>query len=74
MDRSAFRIGTRALIELPNVSRNFGDPVVELMIAACQATHLCAGNTASVQLDVRKWHGVVIAAMIEEDGDASPML
>jgi hypothetical protein len=60
-----------ALIQAANVGSNFRKPVVELVIAGCQAAHMCVGNKASVQLDVRKRHGIVIAAMIEEDGNVA---
>ena len=49
--------------------RDFRAGGCELMIAARQAAHLCAGSEARVQLDMRARHGVArLTPMIDEDG------
>ena len=65
------RIRMRALIQPPNVGRHFRELVVQLMIAARQAVHLRARKETRVELDVRERHVVVIAAVIDEDGNVA---
>ena len=48
---------------MPDTQRN------QLVIASRQAPYVRVGNEACVEFDVREWNGIVIATMIEEDGN-----
>src|SRR5829696_1138899 len=69
--QSGGRIRIRIVAQPPDVAREFGEGVVELMIAVCQEAHTGVGNSPRIQLAVCKRHRVVISAVVQEDGHAA---
>jgi hypothetical protein len=57
-------------VQSADASRNLGQIVVELVIPAGQLMNDRAGYRSRIEIEMRKWSRVVIAAVVEVDGRA----
>jgi hypothetical protein len=55
--------------EKPNVTRDFRQVVVELVVPTVQAANHSLRKSLCVQLDVPKRHDFIVAAMVEKHGN-----